>query len=302
MKLSSPWVGKLILGIILAFFGVAAIELVKAFRAQAIELAPSWALLAVVPAAMGYAGLSFAFHRVLRAQAPAPVSLRVSAELYMRGMLARYLPGKVGIPAVRMAAAADLGVSTSYMAASVVLEALASMATAGVITALLALGPWAAPRLNALATQPWAPWAIFAMALAVVLLAVIDVRRYPAAFLRLLRLEQQNGALLPVAWIFGCAFFWCMVAISSACVVQALGGAPSAALLGAATGVIAPILGFLVAVAPGGLGVREAVAVALMTPELGPTGALAFGLATRLVLLVTELGLWLATRLWLALG
>jgi hypothetical protein len=300
MKLSSPWVGKLILGVVLACFGVAAFELVRAFRAQAIALSPSWALLSALPAAAGYVGLALAFHRVLRAQAPARARLRVSAELYMRGMLARYLPGKVGIPAVRMAAAADLGVSTSYMAASAVLEALASMATAGVIAALLALGPWTAPRLNALATQPWAPWAICALALAVVLLAVIDVRRYPAAFLRLLRLEQQRGPLLPAAWIGACAFYWCMVAISSACVVQALGGASSAALLGAATGVIAPILGFLVAIAPGGLGVREAVAVALMTPELGPTGALAFGLASRLVLLITELALWLATRLWLA--
>jgi hypothetical protein len=294
-------VGRLILAFILVFFALAAVELVRRWREDAVSLAGSWAVLSLIPLVCGYLGVAFAFQRILNAQSESHAPFSRCFELYCRGLIARYLPAKVGIPAVRMAAAAEFGVTPAFMAASAVLEALASLATAGVLVAVLALGPCAIPGITALSAEPWAPWAIATIVLGVVLLALIDVRRYPARLMGLLRLEQRQGALLPMAWIVGEAWLWIMNALSCALVVRSLGGSVGAMWLGGAAGIIAPALGFFVLPAPGGLGARETVAVILMTPQIGSTKALAFSLVTRVALLTTELLLWLAARLWLAM-
>jgi hypothetical protein len=294
--------GRVMLGVILVALGWAALKLVQGWREDPFELSLSWAFLSLLPLVLGYLGVALAFQRILHAQAPERARFVRVFELYCRGLVARYLPGKVGLPAVRMAAARELGVSPAFMAASTVLEALASLATAGVLVALLALGPWGVPGLASLNTYPWAPWAAGAIVLGVIVLAIVDVRRYPAGLMRLIRLDQPSGALLPVAWIVGEAWLWVMNALSCACVVFALGGSLAGAWLGAATAIIAPALGFFVVVAPGGLGAREFIAMGLMTPAIGPTRAIAFGLVTRAALLASELGLWLASHLWLALA
>ncbi|MFT3926896.1 MAG: lysylphosphatidylglycerol synthase domain-containing protein [Myxococcales bacterium] len=301
-KPRSALFGRLMLGTILVFFGLSAAELVRRWRAEPFELSLSWALLSMLPLFVGYAGVAFAFQRILTTQAPGQAPFPAVFELYCRGLIARYLPAKVGIPAVRMAAAKEFGVTPAFMAASAVLEALSSLATAGLLVAGVALGPWPIVGLSALSTQPWAPWAIAAIVLGVAMLAAIDVRFYPRQLMTFLRLEQRKGPLLPLWWIAGEAWLWIANAASCVLVVRALTGSSEAMLLGGASGIIAPALGFFVVIAPGGLGVREAIAVALMAPEIGATKALAFGLVSRAVLLVSELVLWLGARAWLGVA
>ena len=64
----------------------------------------------------------------------------------------------------------------------------------------------------------------------------------------------------------------------------------------AAIGVFAAgyIVGLLALFAPGGVGVRELVYVALLGPMIGSAGALALSIASRLLLTVTEAGAALA--------
>jgi uncharacterized membrane protein YbhN (UPF0104 family) len=222
-------------------------------------------------------------------------------EIYFRGSLARYLPGKVGIPAVRMAAAAELKLSPAFMAGTVVLETLASIATSGAIAALISIGPWAPPAFRGVTDKPWALPLIGVTFLGVVLLAVIDLRHYPDFLRRILRSEERAGALLPVSWLVGCTVAWTCVALACALCARALGEGNDVALLAAVGGVVGPIVGFLAVVAPGGLGVREGFLVLLLSPQIGTTRAIAFGLVSRAVTLAAEFLLWVAARVTLTI-
>jgi uncharacterized membrane protein YbhN (UPF0104 family) len=62
---------------------------------------------------------------------------------------------------------------------------------------------------------------------------------------------------------------------------------------------LAPIAGFLALVAPGGLGVREAVLSFALAPQLGPSKALTVALLARATFVVSEVISWGIAR-WLA--
>jgi hypothetical protein len=65
---------------------------------------------------------------------------------------------------------------------------------------------------------------------------------------------------------------------------------PATLGIGSATGVFTAgyLIGLLALFAPGGVGVREAVLVALLTPALGSGGAIVLSVASRMLLTVTE--------------
>ena len=61
---------------------------------------------------------------------------------------------------------------------------------------------------------------------------------------------------------------------------------------------LAPIIGFLALVAPGGLGVRETVISYALAPQVGASTALAAAVLARAAALVSELAGWLIAVLW----
>ncbi len=276
--------------------GLATLELWRRLEREPVEVTWSWLYASSLALALGYTASAFAFGRVLRRESGRRQRFSLVCEVYFRGLLARYLPGKVGIPAVRMAAAADFGVSMPFMAASAFMETLASLATAGAVAALISLGPWAAPALRRVVSGPWTLALVLAICGGVVLLAVVDLRRYPRALVRLARMGEREGPLLHGYWILGCSANWLATALGSALCAMALSEPMDIALLAAAAGVLGPIVGFLALVAPGGLGVREAFVVALLAPQIGATRALAFSLVSRAVTLGTEIAVWVVAR------
>jgi hypothetical protein len=249
--------------------------------------------------AFGYAVLGLTFTRIVRRASARAIPALPLLELYFRGLLARYAPGKVGIPAVRMAASAEFQVSPGFMAGSVVLESLSSMATGGAVAALISIGPWASPRLRGVTAQPWTMALIAAILLGVLALALVKLRHYPSFALKLLRIEGSEEPLLPWAWLVGCTVSWLSVGTCCALCAVALSESLDTALLVAAVGVLGPLVGFIALVAPGGLGVREAFLVAVLAPQIGTTRALALGLVSRAVMLTTEFLIWLVAKLTL---
>ena len=290
-----------IVPLIVIFLGLAVAELWRRLKAEPIQVSVGWLVASGLVIAVGNCGLALTFARVLTQAGGDTSSLRRVFENYFRGLLARYLPGKVGIPAVRMAAAEEFRLSAPFMAGTVVLETLASVATSGAIAALISMGPWAPPAFRSLTDKPWALPLIVATFVGVVLLAVIDLRHYPRFLRRFLRSEERTGALLPVSWLVGCTVAWLCVGLASALCARALGEGNDIAMLAAAGGVIGPIVGFLAVVAPGGLGVREAFLVMILGPQIGTTRALAFGLVSRAITLAAEFFLWVTARIALML-
>jgi hypothetical protein len=61
---------------------------------------------------------------------------------------------------------------------------------------------------------------------------------------------------------------------------------------------LAPIIGFLALVAPGGLGVRETVISYALAPQIGASAALAAAVLARAAALASELAGWLITVIW----
>jgi hypothetical protein len=301
MSSALKFLRRAILPAIALFFVLAAAELWRRLRSEPIQVSPGWLIASGLALAVGNSALAVAFMRVLRRGGTKPLSWLRVFELYYRGLLARYLPGKVGIPAVRMAAAAEFGVSPVFMAGTVVMESLASVATSGAVAASISMGPWAPLAFRGVTDKPWALPLIATVCLGVMLLAVIDLRHYPEILRRFLRAQDRAGALLPVAWIVGCVVAWLCVGLACALCARALGEAEDVALLAAAGGVLGPIVGFLAVVAPGGLGVREAFLIMVLSPVIGGTRALAFGLVSRAMTLLVELMLWVIARTTLAL-
>ena len=62
--------------------------------------------------------------------------------------------------------------------------------------------------------------------------------------------------------------------------------------------ILAPIIGFLALVAPGGLGVRETVISYALAPQIGASAALAAAVLARAAALVSELAGWLIAMVW----
>jgi uncharacterized membrane protein YbhN (UPF0104 family) len=276
-------------------FAFATLELAQRFRAGAVQVEPGWLCAAVVLLGLGYTGQALGFHSMVQGAAALPQRRVVTLELFFRGLLARYLPGKVGIPAVRMAAAEAVTVSGAFMAASVVLESLAWLASGFILAMVLTLGPWAPEHLSQLMERPLAKVAVGSSLAGALLLSTLDCRYYPRVLLKFLRLQDRTGPLLPPVLMLSTGSFWLATACASAALALSLGASSDAALLSAAAGVAAPLLGFLVPV-PAGLGVREAALVLALGSTLTQSGALAFGLVSRAAAMGTEVLLWLMSR------
>ena len=79
---------------------------------------------------------------------------------------------------------------------------------------------------------------------------------------------------------------------------MSVGASLAVAIQHASIFILAPILGFLALVAPGGLGVRETIISYALAPSLGASAALAAALLARGVAMASELIGWLLALYW----
>jgi uncharacterized membrane protein YbhN (UPF0104 family) len=211
--------------------------------------------------------------------------------VYLASQLARYTPGKVGLPIVRMDGAPRLGLGRGLVGASVFVEALSWIATGGILGfSLLALGR---PKegLGGFVGQLSTPFLVLSLLGGAVLLGV-DRARYPA-FLRKLLAPEGTGPLVPFRLPLVQFAYWGLSALHGYLLTLALGVEPRAALSVLGFFVIAPVAGFVVLAAPAGLGVREAMLLAGLGPILGSAAALGAAAISRAVSLVAEISMWL---------
>ena len=205
-----------------------------------------------------------------------------AAEAWCLANLGRYVPGKVWSVAGLVVLAQRDGVALWASAASAVAIQALGLGTCLAIVALSLPG-----RLPTAATIGGAVGAA-------VLLAALGSERLLAPLRRLagerfalrplpVRAIGASAALTLASWMTYGMAFWSLA--------RALGlGAGTAFTPVPAMGMFALgyLLGLLALLAPGGIGVREAVFISLLTPVLGPGGAVALSVASRLLLTITE--------------
>lgn len=209
-----------------------------------------------------------------------------SLKIYVLGQLAKYLPGSVWVLAAQMELAKRIGAQRARALA-------ASIITIGfnVLTGL-ALGLFLVPTAI---RQPVVSFVALAALLAVcaVVLSPRVLTRIVDLGLRLTgrpRLERQItwwGVVRATGWSIAS---WTSYGV--AVWLLALGvGAPAARTLAlSVTGTaLAITLGTLVLIAPSGIGVRDAVIVAVLSSEVGGSTALGVALVARVVFTLGDL-------------
>jgi uncharacterized membrane protein YbhN (UPF0104 family) len=187
---------------------------------------------------------------------------RTSAAIFFQAQLAKYIPGSVWQYAGRAALANAHGIPMRPVGVSLPVEFTASAIAGGSMAAFL-VGWWGAAVVGLLA---------------VVLVVLERLSPFPQPAVR--ATIRATLLYLPVWLVLGASFWLCARGLLDI-PVQDL-----ALYIGAFA--VAFLAGLFAIYAPGGLGVREAVLVALLAHRIGPGNALVVAAVSRLMFLVVD--------------
>ena len=288
------WV-RPVMGIVAAaFVAWTAWDLVARWGEARIEVRLGLALVAFLPLVTSCVMQGIGWIALVERMAEKKTPRLRALSLYLASQLARYTPGKVGLPLVRMEGAPRIGLPRGLVGVSVLIEMLSWTATGAVLGFLLvALTAESSDAGGLLRDFSW-PLVAASVGGAFVLM-LVDRSRYPGPVRRVLAPDGE-GPLVPVRLPAVQMAYWALVALHGNVLSSALGASPEAAISAMGFYVLASVAGFVVLAAPAGLGVREAVLVAGLSPSIGPAPALGAALFSRVLGLVADLVTWILTR------
>ncbi len=284
MRKTWMWVGQGVVALaVAALVGLALRGRWDEFRSLEVGLTFRPALIVAAAATVWatYALLIEAWRRVLLGWGQ-PLAFRPAVRIWCISNLARYVPGKVWSIAGLALLAQRVGVSGWAAAGSAVVMQVVAVGTGAAVAAV------SAPR----AVSPAGVVVAVGAAAAALLFLV-----WPPLAGRVGRLLGPDRQVAPLpagtalaaaaatilSWVgYGVAFWLLARGI--------LPGPPPPLLTGVGIFAAGYLLGLLALFAPGGVGVREVVLVALLVPAIGSGPALALSVGSRLLLTVTEVG------------
>lgn len=266
------------------------------------HLGLGWLAVSVGFYVAGLVAFGMWFWRILESS-PSPVGAWAAVRAYLISHLGKYVPGKALVVVMRVGLVSGYGARPATAAFSTLYETLVMMASGGLVAAVgFATGP-----TRTLSVPVWGfgevvvPLSLLGLAPALGFL----VLTWPTVFPRLSKvmslpfpgvgpdaLPTLRSRLLAegLSWA---ALGWVLAGLSLASVVMGL--APSGAGLPVsslpvivASVALATVCGFVVAVAPGGLGVREWVLWTSLGSVMDHDQAVLASLALRLVWVVGE--------------
>ena len=275
---------------------------------MAIEPQPIYIVLSGLVYLAGLSCCAFFYEDILKAS-PTPIPALSAYRAYLVSHLGKYVPGKAMVVVMRAGMSAAHGARAATAAIATFYETLVMMAAGGLIAALgFALGgpsPSMTVTLPALA-QLELPFyhlaGLFALGLGLAFLVVV----LPPCFRRLSlmvslplpgvgpeALPRFSAGLLARGLRRG-GESWLFLGLSQILVVRGLVPAGRFEFLSVLPVVIASVAlataaGFVVAVLPAGLGVREGVLMVALGPVFGQDLAVVAALALRLVWVAAEL-------------
>lgn len=293
------WTRWGLLLLVAAFVMATLWRLGRGFQASEIEL--EWSIIAVVTIWLTLTNLmqAMAWAKLLNRMTHQVLPVPPILSGFMAGQLARYIPsGKVALLLVRTAAIRNLGLSHRLVASSIGIEVLAWLSV-GMLFGTLATVTYGS-RMNGLGAllSSWSLPLAASTVVAIVVLVSVDRRRFPAWALRIIRAEG-SGPLLSFPVLGWQAASWFGPVAQGLLLPLAVGASFSQAWPNVGMFLLAPIAGFLAVVAPGGLGVREAVLSYSLAPELGASKALAVAILARATFVVSEVLSWMLTK-WMS--
>lgn len=283
----------MIIGI--GFVAYAAWDIVQRWESGTVHVVWLPALLSIIPLFVGSFIQGFGWIALVDRMSGRRVPAGPSLSLYLDSQLARYTPGKVGLPLVRMAGADRIDVPAARIGSSIGVEMLSwlsvgSLVGFGLLFSTGHLAPGVAKVLGR-----WSPPLIAASLAGVLVLLLVDQRRYPR-FVRRIVGAKGTGALVPVRLPLVHVLYWSTWAVHGYLASRAIGADPQAALASMGLYVLAPMGGFIALAAPAGVGVREAILSVGLAPSSGSAAALSAAAISRAASLIGDIGAWLAAR------
>lgn len=289
------WLRPVMLVITALFVLWTAFDLSQRWESRRISVDFGLLTLSLLPVLVGALLQGVAWLLLVERMAHKRVPRITAFSLYFESQLARYTPGKVGLPLVRMEGAPSLGLSRRLVGLSVLLEMLSWTATgAAVGFLLLAVAGAPSEGIGGLAGSLSTPLLIASLTAALALVA-IDRRRIPEKLRTTLGFEGR-GPLAPVRLPALQLLYWLTWAAHGYFLARALGASSTGALATMGFSPLANVLGFAALAAPAGVGVREAVLLAGLSPVLGGPGAIGAAVLSRVVSLVADVATWLVAR------
>jgi glycosyltransferase 2 family protein len=275
-----------------------------------LQFEPIWLVASGLLYLAGLSAFGVFYELILRASAT-PVRLGPALRAYLVSHLGKYVPGKAMVVVMRSGMVVPFGARASTAAIATFYETLVMMAAGGLVAAAgfaMASGSGrvavTVPRWGPIELPLYRLSAISGLGLGLAFVVVVA----PPVFRRLAglislpipgvgtdALPRLSGGLLERGLLWS-ALGWFLLGLSLLAVVRAMGPAGGGEILalgkvpvmiGAVA--LATISGFVVAVVPGGLGVREGVLMSLLAPALGRDRAVVAAVLLRLVWVVAEL-------------
>lgn len=301
-----PYLKWVFFALLIAFLGRRAYQLWSSAPAVEVHVDPRWLVAAGLVYFCGWVPSAW-FWMTLMRRMNQPAGAWDSYRAYYVGHVGKYVPGKALVLFIRAGLLKHAGVNSIMAGVTVGYETLVYMATG--IAWALALAPDAFPELFANWTgasvrftgfQKWA----FGMVVFVVTFLTTPVTAWLFTLLGRKTLKSELSPLeRPPAISAGL--------ISLGVVVCSVGWACHALCMGLVLGSLSPALfrwrdfstwlaayalstvgGFLVIVAPGGIGVREGLLIEVLKdqPDIGPANAVMAAGLLRTVTFIAELG------------
>jgi uncharacterized membrane protein YbhN (UPF0104 family) len=288
---------RLVLGVASAIFvAIACYNLSRRWESGKVRVSWPWLAASAIPLAVGCVVLGVGWKWIMERMASKKLPLRTCLTVHFESQMARYTPGKVGIPLVRMAAAERLGVSAAVAGYSVLTESISMVAVGGVVGFALLLSTTGGTGGLTKAFGTLGVLGLGAFVLVTLVLVFVDRRRLPAAAVKLMKAEG-SGPLVPRRGPVAHALYWLTWAVHGYFAARAVGIVSPHALGGSGLYVLAPIAGVLALATPSGIGVREAVLSMGLAPVVGPAPAVATAIVSRAVSLLVDCAVWAFGRL-----
>jgi hypothetical protein len=271
---------------------------------------PAWLAASGLLYLAGLSAYGVFYELILRASAT-PVRLVPALRAYLVSHLGKYVPGKAMVVVMRAGMVVPFGARASTAAIATFYETLVMMAAGGLVAAAGFAAAGDSGRVS-VSAPGWGPvelplYRLAALAgLGLGLAFVVVV--WPSVFGRLAglislpipgvgpeALPRLSGGLLARGLLWSSAG-WVLLGLSQLAVVRAMDrsvmadvAAPRLLPLLIAGVALATVAGFVVAVMPGGLGVREGVLMSTLAPAMGPDRSVVAALMLRLVWVAAEL-------------
>lgn len=256
---------------------------------ETLHVEPVWLVVAGGLYLAGLTACGVFFGSILR-HSPSPVALFPSVRAYLISHLGKYVPGKAMVVVMRVGLVTPYGARPATAAIATFYETLVMMAS-GSLGAVAGFACWRDPRQSL--------WLGISAALGLAFLVVVEPRVFPRVT-RVATMPFPNigpEAMPDIHWkrlgegLILTLIGWILLGLSQVAVVRAFAPAGVSLRLWpvvAASVALATVSGFVVAVMPGGLGVREGVLMTTLAPAVGNDTAVVAALALRLVWVIAE--------------